>query len=289
MINKSVGFKVLILPLATVFVVMMSVLYIKPAYDEMQLLKKAQAEKQSQLANLQKQNQKLAELKIKWNSMENEKTLTQTALPAESEMENYMSELYGRASRSGVLLTSITSSEKGFIAGANSCDSASSPVDSTSAPSSFSPAAAGKTSSKASQTDNISPIGITDDSTAASQSCANAASVQLDVSGNWDQIVNFFKYLEDTNRIANITSVDISASTQNISGEQAPSDLLSATIELSVFYKAKSGVGENSNSINSLTSGKGFEENVIKKLNEIIFTPYVAPVVSVSGERNIFK
>ena len=272
MVNKIVGFKVLILPLTAVFIVMMSVLYIKPAYDEMQLLKKSQTEKQLQLDNLQSQNQKLAELKNKWDSMENERSLTETALPAKSEMENYIAELYGRASRSGILLSSITSSEQGSTSESYVCGSSVNPAVSVSA---VDPAAASGTA------------GVL--TSVAPQSCANAASVNLAVSGNWDQLISFFKYLEDTNRIANIISVAISASTQNKSGEQVSGDLLSATVDLSVFYKEKSEAGGSSSTISSLASGKGFEENVIKKLNEVIFAPYVAPVVSESGERNIFK
>lgn len=272
MINRVVGFKVLIFPLAMALVVMMSVLYIKPAYDEMQFMRISRTEKQQELKNLQIQNQKLAELKMEWDSMENERTLILTALPSMQEMENYLAELYGRASRSGILLNSITSSEKNIASKPYVCGSSVSLLDSVSDIGS---------SVDVEMSGNAAPT--------ASKSCAKAASVNLAVTGNWDQLINFFKYLEDTNRIANISSVAINASAQKASEEQPPSDLLSATVDLTVFYKGKSEVGGNSNVVSSLTSGKGFEENVIKKLNEIIFTPYVAPVVSESGERNIFK
>jgi len=275
---------VFILPLAAVFAVMMSVLYIKPAYDEMQSFKKVQVNQQQQLNNLQKQNQKLAELKNQWDSMANERSLTQTALPVKSDIENYLAELNGRASRSGVLLSSITSDEKSSVLEAGVCDSSA--VSAAAAGPSGGGAAGG-----ASQPDNSpgaenSAAGSNPIST--TQSCVNAVSVKLAASGNWDQIINFFKYLEDTNRIANITSIAITSSQQNRSDQQSSDDLLSATVNLSVFYKEKSEVGSSS-IVNSLASGKGFEESVIKKLNEVVFAPYVAPVVSQSGERNIFK
>lgn len=264
MINK-IGFKVLILPLAGAFVVMMSVLYIKPAYDQMQSFRKSQAEKQQQLDVLQKQNQELAILKNKWNSMEEERTLVETALPAKNDVENYISELYGRASRSGILLNGITSDEKISTSEAYICGSLSNPSVSA---------------ADLSGTDG-SPASI-------SRSCVNSVSVKLTASGSWDQIVNFFKYLEDTNRIANITSVSIKSNQKSNSDEQSPSDLVNATVALSVYYKQKSEV--NSPSVASdLVSSKGINEDVIKKLNEIVFAPYVAPDVSESGERNIFK
>jgi Tfp pilus assembly protein PilO len=274
MINKSAGFKVLILPLAAAFVVMISVLYIKPAYDQMQFFKKSQTEKQQQLDTLRKQNQGLAELKNKWDSTGEDRALVEMALPSESDMENYIAELNGRASRSGVLLSSITSDEKSSALEAYTCGS----------PSKLSVSAAGSTGGEA--------LGNTpqpDGSPAsAPQFCANSVSVKLAVSGNWDQMVNFFKYLEDTNRIANITSVAISASAQSKPGEEAPGDLLSAAVDLSVYYKKKSEASSPSVA-DSLSSGKGIREDVIKELKEIVFTPYVAPTVSESGERNIFK
>ncbi len=285
MVNKLAGFKVFILPVAAVFVVMMSVLYIKPAYDEMQSLKKSQAEKQLQFDNLQKQNQQLAQLKNKWASMENERSLTQTALPAKGDVENYIAELYGRASRSGVLLASITSDEKSAALEPVACGSSANPaVSVTTGP--VGTAAADSVS----QPSNLPATGnVTSGSPAsATQSCANAISVKLTASGNWDQIVNFFKYLEDTNRIANITSVAITSSQQNKPDQQSSNDLISASVDLSVFYKEKNEVGSSS-IVNSLAGGNGFEESVIKKLNEVVFAPYVAPVVSQSGERNIFK
>ncbi len=281
MINKVVGFKVLIFPLAAVIVVMMSVLYIKPAYDEMQSLKQAKAEKQLQLDGLQKQNQKLAELKKKWDSMDNDRSLTLTALPAGSDIENYISELYGRASRSGVLLSNITSGEKNSATDSFVCGSIVNSVVSA-------PAAETAAASEISGTSKAGNAPIAGKAPAVAQSCVNAISVKLTVSGNWDQIVNFFKYLEDTNRIANITSVDMKSGQQSKSDQQSPGDLISVSADLSVFYKEKSEAGSAS-TVSGLASGNGFEESVIKKLNEVVFTPYVAPVVSGSGERNIFK
>jgi Tfp pilus assembly protein PilO len=276
MVNKIVGFKVLILPLAAAFLVMMSVLYIKPAYDEMQLLKTAQAEKKQQLGDLQKQSQKLEELKKQWNSMASEKSLIEGALPAQSYTENYLAELDGRVNRSGVLLSGINLDENS----SPGCLSVT-PAVSLDAPSPSSTAAV----------DSASQLGSSAASSSlnpAPQNCLKTVSVKLTVSGSWDQMINFFKYLEDTNRIANITLVSLSASNQSEQNQQSSDVLLNGGVSLSVFYKEKNMAGSPS-SVNSLSSGKGFEEKVIKKLNEVIFAPYVAPNVSTSGERNIFK
>lgn len=273
MINKIVGFKVLILPLAAVFAVMMSVLYIMPAYDEMQASKLAQAEKRQQLVDLQKQNQKLAELKNKWATMESERSLIEGALPATSDMEKYLSELDGRVNRSGVLLSGVISDESGSAAGCSSVGLVASP------------AVVASSDMEASG----SNAAVADGSlTPASQSCLKVVSIKLTASGSWEQMINFFKYLEDTNRIANITSISMTSSQPSSSDQQSTDALLNANVDLSVFYKVKSEMGSPS-VIKSLTGGQGFEENVIKKLNEVVFSPYVAPAVSKSGERNIFK
>jgi len=280
MVNKIVGFKVFVLPLAAVFVVLMSVLYIKPAFDEMQTLKKAQADNQQQLNNLQKQNQKLAELKNQWDSMANDTSLAQAALPAKSDMEDYLAELNTRANRSGVLLGSVSSDEKSSVLESAACGSSVNPASAAAV------GLSGGESSAGGATQGNMPVAGSSPA-AAPQSCANAASVALSASGSWDQLINFFKYLEDTNRIANITSVAI-GSQPNVSDQQSAGDLLNASISLSVFYKEKNEVGSSS-VVSALASGQGFEESVIKRLNEVVFAPYVPPVVSASGERNIFK
>jgi len=213
--------------------------------------------------------------------MDNDRSLTLTALPAGSDIENYISELYGRASRSGVLLSNITSGEKNSATDSFVCGSIVNSVVSA-------PAAETAAASEISGTSKAGNAPIAGKAPAVAQSCVNAISVKLTVSGNWDQIVNFFKYLEDTNRIANITSVDMKSGQQSKSDQQSPGDLISVSADLSVFYKEKSEAGSAS-TVSGLASGNGFEESVIKKLNEVVFTPYVAPVVSGSGERNIFK
>jgi Tfp pilus assembly protein PilO len=269
MINRMVGFKVLIFPLAAAFVVLMSVLYIKPAYDEMQLAKQDQTQKQQQFTDLQAQSQKLEELKSMWASRENDLSLVRVALPAKSNTEDYINELYGRVSRSGVLLSSITSKGEGSAFEPYACSSWTAPA----------PLTSGSAINVA-----TAPVSVGD----SSQNCANAVSIELSASGTWDQIINFFKYLEDTNRIVNIKAVTMDNGSQNSNGQQSSSDIINVTIGLSTFYKEKSDFGTLS-AINSLASGKGFEENVLKKLNGVVFSPYVAPGVSESGERNIFK
>lgn len=41
--------------------------------------------------------------------------------------------------------------------------------------------------------------------------------------------------------------------------------------------------------VGALAGGAGFNQNILKKLEEIVYAPYVEPVVTETGERNFFK
>jgi hypothetical protein len=105
--------------------------------------------------------------------------------------------------------------------------------------------------------------------------------------------LNFYKYLADSNRIANLSKVSISSKIQASSGGEgsqgSSSDLLSSQIGLVIYYKPKSKT-INQTIAKELASGKsGLDQTVLKKLEEIVYLPYVEPAVSETGERNFFK
>ncbi len=260
-----------VVPFAVVISLLLIVFYVKPAFDEMQSLKKNQIEIKSQLDNLQQQNKKLSELKTKWDSMSSEKLLVDGALPEDKDMDNFTAELYERASRSGVLLTEVsakegTSSIKPYVCSIKGGSVVSSAI---------SDAANGDEMSGAEKKGSAQAV----------TSCVHEIILSTASIGNWDQTVNFFKYVEDMNRVSSIKSIGIKSEKGN---QSDGSDLITTEIEMSVYYKAK-GAAVTPSVISSLTSGKGFEEGVIKSLKDIVFTPYVAPSVSESGERNLFK
>jgi Tfp pilus assembly protein PilO len=269
MINKITGLKVLIVPIAVALALLASVLYVKPAYDEMQSAKKDQTEMENQLRGLEEQNKKLSELKAKWDTMSDEKTLVEGSLPVDVSTDYFISQLYEQASRSGVLIGSVATDIKNGMGESYVCGSKNISVVADSSSS----------DNGASDTESDAPTPKKSKSSAPA-SCVNMASMSIGVSGSWDQILNFFKYLEESNRIANILSVDISGSKDN--------DLLTVEIQTAIYHKNR--VATASSSVASgLASGKGFEEGVIKKLKEIVFAPFVPPSVSESGERNVFK
>lgn len=70
MIKKTIGLKVLILPASLVFVVMFSILYVKPAAVEMMATRGKVAAGKQELVSLQEQNAKLSALKAKWETMD---------------------------------------------------------------------------------------------------------------------------------------------------------------------------------------------------------------------------
>lgn len=274
MVKKIVGFKILILPLAVAFAIMFAVLFVKPAYDSMTTAKSGVAAGTQQLENVRAQNSKLAELKSKWEIME-EKKMVQTALPESDNIDNYMAELYERVSRSGVLLTkfdavkSVSSENASYVCGtiegasvaANAGVAVATPADSAEA--------------------SIAAAPLTPNS------CANAAVVSLSVAGSWEQVLGFFKYLEETNRLANISKISIQSKEQS-GQEGGTSDLLDANITLNVFFKPKSEKTDTS-AITSLASGGRFSEESLKKLKKVVQSVFEEPGVSEVSERNIFK
>lgn len=277
MVKKIVGLKVLILPLAVSFVVMFVVLYLKPAYDTLLKEKKIADESVRELENIRSQNAKLSELKLKWERME-EKNLVQVALPDDEEIDSYMSELYGRVTRSGTLLTKFETAKAVSSEDISYLCKASAETDIAGLPA----ANAVPTASSASAATSISgamPV--------ASGSCANLAKVDISAVGNWDQVVGLFRYLQDTNRLANISKISIQSKEQ-AGQEGGSSDLLSADISLNIFYKKKKEKA-SADVISSLAGGGRFNDEGLKKLKKIVFSVFEEPGVSESGERNIFK
>ncbi|KKT72402.1 MAG: hypothetical protein UW66_C0004G0015 [Candidatus Moranbacteria bacterium GW2011_GWF1_44_4] len=130
-IKSSLGVKVLILPLSLAMVVVILIIFAKPAFDSMKANRKALADSQKKLSDLQSQTRKLSELKEAFETFE-EKKIIAAALPENESPEDYLNELYQRASRSGVLISSFTaatkkgsSGELAYICGADAASSGS--------------------------------------------------------------------------------------------------------------------------------------------------------------------
>ncbi|MDI6777602.1 MAG: hypothetical protein QMD77_00240 [Patescibacteria group bacterium] len=280
MVKQIVGLKVLVLPLAVAFAIMFAVLFVKPAFDDMMAARKDVAANAGQLESLRVQNAKLAELKSQWETME-EKKLVQTALPESEEVDSYMSELYQRVSRSGALLTKFESTK---AVSSENISYACVKSDETSVSGGIQPSMQGTTPDASKMPATPLASGA---APAVSSSCANLATVEISIFGNWEQILGLFKYLEDTNRLANISKVAIRLKEQVVQ-EGGNSDLLSAGIKLNIFYKPKSETG-NMTTISSLASGGSFSEEGLKKLKDVVFSAFEEPGVSEAGERNIFK
>lgn len=270
MVNSITGIKVIIVPTAFGLALLASILYVKPAFDEMRSIKKEQTELKSQLGKFEDQNKKLINLKAKWDTMSDEKTLVDGSLPIDSSADYFLAQLYEQASKSGVILNGVSTSAKSLYWGSYVCGSKAGPVVTESSDSS---------ENDSTDTEEV-PKSKKSQSAGAASSCVNATTATIDINGTWDQLLNFFKYLGSTHRIANIRSVDISSGNE--------SDILTVEITALVYNKEKT-TDESGEIASSLKSGKGFEESVIKDLKAIVFAPYVAPSVSGSGDRNIFK
>ncbi|PIU79303.1 MAG: hypothetical protein COZ28_00930 [Candidatus Moranbacteria bacterium CG_4_10_14_3_um_filter_44_15] len=273
MIKKIIGMKVFILPLAVAFSVMFAVLFVKPVYSDMMTARKSVETNRQQLASLQNQNAKLADLKTRWESME-EKKMIQGALPEDQSVDDYMSELYSRVSRSGMLLKNFAIQESSLVNLPYVCGASGE-------------AAAGGTPATApAMTENVSNTASAE-TPLVSATCANALDVSISLNGTWEHLLGFLKYLGDTNRIANVKSIAVAS---NVNGQQAESnpDLLKADAVVQVYYKPESEAS-SIGTISSLTSGRGFNESVLEKIKNIIFSAYEEPGVSETGERNIFK
>ena len=294
MIKKTIGLKVLILPLTLALAVTMSVFFVKPAFEDMNLTRKKLLEKKEELATLQLQEQKLTELNRAFESLAKEKKdLAITALPEEENTEDYLSELYQRALKTGVLMSDFTVSEKTTQSNATYiCGSSAAASDNSSA--TVSEASSGISSPGGPGVGSgVSAMSATQPISSASSFCVQGLDVQISVQGTWDQFLNFYKYLADSNRIANLSKVSISSKIQASSGGEgsqgSSSDLLSSQIGLVIYYKPKSKTS-NQTIAKELVSGKsGLDQAVLKKLEEIVYLPYVEPAVSETGERNFFK
>jgi Tfp pilus assembly protein PilO len=285
MIQESMRLKVLILPLSLAIAVIAAIFFIKPVLSDIMNFKTVLADKQSQLENLKNQTQKLQTMKTKWNAMADEKNLVATAFPETSDVDAYISEITSKASRSGVLLTDIKLDKKNsagtdqkpdyicndsLTAGLNqgiapSPDTAAQPATASSA----SPDVSG------SQALTVSP-----------SSCLKSFSISLTAKGSWEQMLDFFKYLEDMNRVSNIEALSLSTGTQ--SQDQASSDILTADISANAFFKEKAQSGSMALA-SSLANQGSFNQNALEKLKETVYAPYDVPAMSPSGERNIFK
>lgn len=270
MIKKAIGLKVLVLPLSLGLVVILAVLFIKPAVSDMMAAKKAVDGDKGQLASLQSQNAKLLTLKSKWETMDEDKRRVQNALPENKDIDNYLNELYGRVSRSGVLLKNFDvlkggSNDQSAICGGEAGTSAG-------------VSQAGENTA-ASSSAATSPV--------VSRPCVNSADVNISASGSWDQLLSLLNYSGDTNRVANIRSLSISSAGEG-KQEEGNSDVLRIGITLRIFDKAKTEMS-NIGTINTLASQGTFNEGIVSKLKNTIYSIYEEPSVSETGERNIFK
>jgi len=276
MINQLIRLRILILPISLVLTVVAIVFFIKPAFSDMNETKKMLSEKQSQLDELNGQSQKLEGLKSSWESLGDEKTLVENALPDAENIDIYISELTSKANRSGILLSGI--------ALAKGSTSAVSPLYVCGAVADGSPAlapssapaetAAGTTPSISSNPANL-PI-----------SCLKTINVSMTAKGTWEQLLDFFKYLEDMNRISNISETTISV--ENQVQDQTTSDLLAFSVSVNAFFKEGKQTG-NAVLAASVANQGQLNQKAIEKLKEVIYAPYAAPLVSPAGERNIFK
>jgi len=242
-------------------------------------IRDASADKGKQLESLKSQNQKLQSLKSKWDSMGDEKNLVDTAFPDEENVDSYISEITSKASRSGILLTDIK------LDSANAAETDANPDyicgnDSNGDPSQVAISQAATDGTM--QTPGASGSG----SGASASNCLQTVEISLSASGSWEQLLDFFKYLEDMNRISNIQSVSLSAASQIQS--ETPSNILSAEVSANAFFKGKNQNG-NMTLANNLASQGNFNQNAIEKLKNAIYASYDVPAVAPAGERNMFQ
>lgn len=282
MINKIMGLKVLILPVALAAAVFLFIFMIQPEYKRMNESKKVVQQKESELAELQKQTAKLTELKQAFESSAEEEKTVKTALPENEATEMYLAELYQRAVRSGILMSTFSAAEAsggttnicGVYGGASAASSGET-VSGTAESSAVAPNASSSLDS-----------GLGGPTAAAS--CVKKMDFGIGVKGNWDQLLNFFKYLADSNRIANINEVALIPFSESVAQGQPESDLINADISLSVYYKSKDPAG-NVSTLNALANGSSLNTEMIEKIKDTIYLPYESSPVTETGERNFFK
>jgi Tfp pilus assembly protein PilO len=275
MIQSTMRLKVLILPVSLVLAVIMLIFFIKPAYTDMMQAKSNLEANKIKLVDVQSKNQKLQKLKLEWQSFSNERNLVLSALPDSENMDAFFSEIITKAGRSGVLLTKIeqskpnqtgTTTNSSYICGAEGAAGSGAAASSTEI--------GGATGANANSELEASSI-----------VCLNAVSISLSVRGNWDQVLDFFKYMEDMNRVANINTATITASD---SQQGQSSDLLNIEISMTGFMKKKDQ-NFNSVSADNLASQGKFNQSGLNKLKNAVYAPYAVEPVSPVGVRNVFK
>lgn len=278
MVKQSIRLKVFILPISLALSVAALIFLVKPSFSDMNAAKATLSAKQSQLDKWNEQSQKLKKLASDWEPLSDEKTLIQTALPDTENIDIYISELTSKASRSGILLSDIELVERSpgaenplYVCGAVTDGS------SASAPSSISAGTTAETGASDSISNNLAN---------SSSDCLKMIKVSIVAKGSWEQLLDFFKYLEDMNRISNIDGVNVSV--ENQGPEQASSGILSVGLSINAFFKKGGQVGDTM-LIAGPASQMQLNQKAIQKLKETIYSPYAAPSVSPSGERNIFK
>ncbi|MCX6763062.1 MAG: hypothetical protein NT093_04805 [Candidatus Moranbacteria bacterium] len=278
MVKQSIRLKVFILPISLALTVAALIFLVKPSFSDMNAAKAMLSAKQSQLNEWNGQSQKLKKLASDWEPLSDEKALVQTALPDTENIDIYISELTSKASRSGILLSDIELVERSsgaenpaYVCGAVT-DGSSAP-----APSSIPVGTTAETGASGSISNNLASL---------SSDCLEMIKVSIVAKGSWEQLLDFFKYLEDMNRISNIDGVNVSVENQGL--EQASSGILSVGLSINAFFK-KGGQAGDTMLIAGPASQMQLNQKAIQKLKETIYSPYAAPSVSPSGERNIFK
>ncbi|MFA6285314.1 MAG: hypothetical protein WC643_02165 [Parcubacteria group bacterium] len=281
MINQSIKLKILILPASLALVVIVIVFFIKPSFFDMNEKKKILSEKQSQLDSLNGQGQKIKELKSDWESLGDEKTLVQIALPESENMDIYISELTSKASRSGILLSDVQ--KEAVLAGSENAENLPYVCSGSSEafPGSTQGGIPAETAAGA-----PAPANDLSNSTSPSNNCLKMVKISIMAKGTWEQFLDFFKYLEDMNRISNVDKVVVAVESQ--SQEQQSSNLLSINISMNAFFKKGRQAGDIMFAAGPATPVE-LNQKAIEKLKEVIYAPYAAPLVSPNGERNIFK
>ncbi len=294
MIKKSLGIKVLVLPLSLALVLLIAVMFIKPAFSNIRSTRTALDESKSRLEELRSQTAMLTSLKAELEEMGDDKAMVLNALPEDERLDTYIDEMYARASRSGVLVKEISASGSGTGSATISKICAGARGNSAVSQAGTGGASAGSgttpSSSMSAETDATMPIDASGSTTGATTSCAGEIGVDLSISSSWDQLLTFLGYLADTNRIANVRTVDINSQKQGAanSPEQGGVDVLDVSVNIQIFDKEKNSVSGRE-TIDTLVGSGKYDYEIIEELGSIIYTLYEEPVVAEDGERNIFK
>ncbi|MDD3487463.1 MAG: type 4a pilus biogenesis protein PilO [Candidatus Moranbacteria bacterium] len=266
MIEQTMRFKVLILPLALTLTVVLLVFFVKPAFSDMMQAKNGLEQNQAALANVQAKNQKLQNLKSQWSSLMEDRSLVETALPDSEDVDAFIAEIVSKANLSGVLVSQIDKDQQ---------------IQSTS---SAYICKGGEDATDASMSDDGTYS--EDNALAVSSSCVDPLPINLSVRGSWEQVLELLKYVEDMNRIVNINLINFALSMD--SDQEQSSDLLTASIGFDGFLKKKDDSTGSVSAENLASQGK-FNENALNKLKNSIYAPFSAPSVSSGEVRNIFK